>query len=833
MSHRTLRASALGGLCALGILSSPATAQCTVADAFENNDDCANAVVITSGVLTGLTCQGPFARNGADPDFYRITVPAGEMLSVTALFISQASTDLDLHFYDPLSPSCGDKLSAPLSSTTGSDNEMLTWVNTTPGALDVIIAISAAEGGSVICTTYDLDVSVGPDPCGVGTAVDDAFEENDACGVATVLASGGVWTDLFVSPTDLDYYTATVQPGEVFTVDITYDAAAGELGLELYDDPACSNAVGNTGWGGHDSLYWVNSTAAAVDVSYRVYVQLGERCNNYDMGVSIDPDPCVAAVDDAFAPNASCQTAATLTAGTYSDLYVSGWTADCFKITAPAGQVLTVDINYLSGINEDLGLRLFSDVACVNQLAQSYWGGQNSVSSGSGSAVARDYWVRVVTGLGSGCNSYDITVSFAPDPCLTAVDDANEENDTCSAPSLLQPGVYTNLLCSASDPDFYELVLQPGERLITDLSYAPSLGAALRLSTNDFGCANTLDSGGSGDGAHSEWANFGAQPVSVVVAVEVQDTANGSCSSYDLIASVIVDPCLSAPDDSFEENDDCASAAVITEGLHQDLFVHQLDPDYYLVSVLLGDTLSVTLDYDNAGASVRLYLYEPAPQGGGACGDGNSYLLQGFGSSQSKNLTWLNGLASGNYVIAVEVSSFSNADCTDYSLAITGGGEAFAVPICFGDGLTDAGNGATGCPCANNSAAGDDEGCLNSTGRGARLEPLGSNLFGLDNLRFAISQARPNQPSLLVQGGAHAAIPFKDGILCMGNPTERVEVVMLDAAGSGTTSSSIVTEGNISGPGATTYYQAWYRDPLLSPCGNGSNFSQGLRIDWI
>jgi hypothetical protein len=834
MSQRTLRASALGGLCALGLLSSSATAQCTLADAYENNDDCANAAVLTTGLLTGLTLQGPFARNGEDPDFFRVTVPAGDTLRVAVLFSSQASTDLDLHFYDPFSPSCGDKASAMLASTSNTDNELLVWTNSTPGALDVVFAVTAEAGESVICTTYDLDVSIGPDPCSQGVATDDALEENDACGLATTLAGNGAWTDLFVSPTDIDYYSTTVQPGEVFHAEIWYDAAIGQLGMEAYDDLSCVNSVGTSSWGGYDSVLWMNSTAAAVDVTYRVFVQQGERCNNYDMSLSVGPDPCVAATDDAFAPNSTCQTAATLTAGTYTDLYVSGWTVDCFKINAPAGNVLTVDVTYPTGLNTDLGVRLFSDSACLNQIEQSYWGGHNTVSTGSGSTVAQEYWVRVATGLGSGCNAYDINVSFAPDPCLTATDDAFEENDSCGSPSLLQPGAYTNLLASESDPDYYELVLQAGERLIADLSYPAGQGADLRLTIDDFGCANMLDNGGFGDGSHVEWANFGALPVSVVLSVETQDTSNGSCSSYDLIASVIIDPCLSMPDDTFEENDDCASAAVITEGLHQDLYVHQLDADYYLVNVLQGDTLNVTMDYDDGGASVRLYLYEPVPQNGGACGDGSSYLAQGFGPSQSKSISWINNLASGTYVIAVEVSAFSNSDCTTYSLAITGGGESFATPICFGDGLTDAGNGPTGCPCGNNSPLGAGEGCLNSTGLGATLNVLGSNIFALDNLSFTIDQARPNQPSLLIQGNAHVALPFKDGILCMGNPTERVEVVILDAAGSGTTVSSIVTEGNVPGPGNTRYYQAWYRDPGgVSPCGNGSNFTQGLRIDWI
>jgi hypothetical protein len=545
-------------------------------------------------------------------------------------------------------------------------------------------------------------------------------------------------------------------------------------------------------------------------------------------------------LDDSFEDNDDCATASIAPVGLTSGLVlqgaanVNGVDEDYWLIQGvPAGQIVSVDVFFVDATG-DIDLRIFSDPGtCATQIGYSGSVSDNEqVSVANGTGAAADYAIRVQAfGSSFDCNGYDLNVTIAPDPCLVAIDDGLEENDDCASSVALAAGAHVGLFVSETDADFYTVAVPAGDVLTVDVAYASGVNGDVDLFLyDDVACLNQVDSAFSFGGAGQvTWSNTTGAAVNVQLKAEV--AVGAGCNNYDLNVASAPDPCLNPlSDDSFEDNDDCVSAVSMSDGSFPGLFVSKADHDFYEVSVADADTLFVDLTFSTATADVDVYIYDDQI----ACGDLTSYLVRGFSGSDNENISWTNSTgAVQTYYIQVVVYANSSGECNNYDLQLTGSGGVLATGFCFGDGTADVGGGLVGCPCANESVLGAGEGCMSSLGFGAKLEASGTAIVANDDLVFTVSQARPGQPSMLVQGSTLVAFPFKDGILCMGTPTERVEVVFLDAAGAGSTVTSIVTGGNVL-PGDTRHYQQWYRDPGgVSPCGTGSNFTHGLTLTWM
>lgn len=156
-------------------------------------------------------------------------------------------------------------------------------------------------------------------------------------------------------------------------------------------------------------------------------------------------------------------------------------------------------------------------------------------------------------------------------------------------------------------------------------------------------------------------------------------------------------------------------------------------------------------------------------------------------------------------------------------------GSGWITRYCFGDGSS------TTCPCANNATA--EEGCANSQGNGAVLNGVGSPDALADNLNFDAWGLTPSQPVLLFSAdnevtSAQPAFLFGDGFRCAGGNLKRLGVRTSSATGEAHWGPGLLAAGGW-GPGDTRRFQAWYRDPVGSPCGSAFNLSNGVEVNFL
>lgn len=141
----------------------------------------------------------------------------------------------------------------------------------------------------------------------------------------------------------------------------------------------------------------------------------------------------------------------------------------------------------------------------------------------------------------------------------------------------------------------------------------------------------------------------------------------------------------------------------------------------------------------------------------------------------------------------------------------------------FGDGSL------TACPCANETLAGAEMGCANSTGIGAHLDGLGTDEVALDDLLMRGCNLPPSVPALLFAGTIRLLdVPFGDGLRVAGGMSQRLGTQQADAIGGATWGPGLVALGGFQA-GNVRHFQIWYRD-TFGPCGSGFNLSSGLTV---
>ena len=124
---------------------------CDTPDVFESNIDCTTATPLSDGTYVGLNVES------SDHDYYSVILPAGGTLNVD-LFFEDDDGDVDLYLWDPL-VECDTNVVGTMGAfleraISQSDDEAITWINTTGADQDLIIEVNVF--GAPVCNAYDM-----------------------------------------------------------------------------------------------------------------------------------------------------------------------------------------------------------------------------------------------------------------------------------------------------------------------------------------------------------------------------------------------------------------------------------------------------------------------------------------------------------------------------------------------------------------------------------------------------------------------------------------------------------------------------------------------------
>ena len=556
-----------------------------VDDGLEENDAEADAVpMVDGGTLDLRVCD-------SDDDWYAISMAPGDELGAF-VFFDHTEGNVDLELYDTTSA----VVAVSVSST---DNEAISgFVASLPG--DHLLRVTlTSDAGVVPGNSYDMDLQL---TTWVPACVDDLLEENDVSTAATPMTAGS-WSGLGACPADEDWYAIALAAGDTLDVALLSPALEGNVDLMLVDPAGVVVAISN-GTNDTEGLSWT----AVLDGDHLIQVVLVTDVgvfpgNAYDLTIGITLAPTC--TDDTWEENDSQISAPTLTDGLYSPLRSCAGDDDWFGVWLESGGILDVSVLFDDG-EGNIDLRVVEPGGAVVASSLSTTSDESiSWSAATTGLHAARVTLAAEDGLVPG-NAYDLEISVTP-PC---VDDGFEDNDSQLTAAALSTGATTGLGACPLDDDYYAVPLLVGDELHVDLGFDHAEGnielevldpsynlVAAAYSVTDDEAVGPIVA--AADGVHLIRVFLGADGGALLG------------NTYSILVDVL--PISSICFDDFsEENDSALTATPVSSGPYPSLMSCDADEDWFAVSLLTGDELTVDVFFNDAEGDIDVELIDPA-----------------------------------------------------------------------------------------------------------------------------------------------------------------------------------------------------------------------------
>lgn len=431
-------------------------------------------------------------------------------------------------------------------------------------------------------------------PADCGFCLDDALEDNDDRLSATTTVGIPLWSGERVCPTDNDWYSFTLQPGDRVVATATFVSAEGDLSLSLANPSGTTVASGT---GGTDSESLSYTAEVAGDHALRVWLGAdpGARGNDYDLQLDVLSCDVDAHEDDDSPASAWLATALPVSAG----LHACSGDDDLTRIELTAGQRLVASAAF-SEAEGDLRLTITDLVGGL--LADGVRSTSHETAIWTATTTG-PVLVQVVLQSDEGAEAgvgYDLTLEAA-----SCVDDAREQDDTPAG--LVPPAIpflQAGLVACPSDPDHIALDLSAGGTLDVAALWDTSEGGLRVELLNPSNTVVATASGPAGDRALSYTPTAGGR-------YHLRATLDGEAGTLPGVSYELGILATQCPVDIYEENDARTSPAAITLPFSATgLGSCASDEDWYSFPVTAGDQVRVFADFVNAEGDIDIGLYD-------------------------------------------------------------------------------------------------------------------------------------------------------------------------------------------------------------------------------
>jgi len=309
--------------------------------------------------------------------------------------------------------------------------------------------------------------------------------------------------------------------------------------------------------------------------------------------------------DDNWEDNDHLSDATEVSLGSVSGLVICENDPDWFVITATAGEVVQIKLEFAQD-DGDIDLKLYDLDGSI--LAQSLSATDdenlNYYNESDGPLYIEVSFYN--TNSTTTSNEYLLDISSAMPPECTA--DAMETNNTQFTAAELPDGSTTGLLVCEYDVDWFRFTLAEAEQISLVASYDIAEGDLDMALYNTLG-ENLVSSVSTDDDELLTYLPNIAGDYFLAVQLYA-DEGNIYGNHYSLNLTREQRPTCS--DDANEENDDFETASAVGTGTHSDL--NACDDDWYEITPEEGQLFSAVLTFDSEQGDLDLLLVDAAQQ---------------------------------------------------------------------------------------------------------------------------------------------------------------------------------------------------------------------------